>query len=248
MKAAILVAGFGSRLRPLTDDCPKSLLPIGETNSLHRMVSLLSKHGINEIVFITGHFEDAIQRYVTENFRTINTHFVRNDKYEKTNTGYSLLLAREYLEGEEFIKFDGDVVFEPGILDALLNTSNDASYICMDTSGVDDEVIKAELGKDGALVGLGKHIPITNAAGESIGIEKISTETSKILFGTLETIMNEEANWQEYYEYAYDKLIRTHKAIFKPVNITGLKWVEMDNIDDYTKAQRYFSDLGVIRS
>ncbi len=240
MKAVILVAGFGSRLRPLTDNCPKSLLPIGDSNSLHRMVTQLTERGINEIVFVTGHFEEKIRQYVKENFQNITTHFVRNTLYDQTNTGYSLLLARDYLENEAFIKFDGDVVFEIDILDKLIQTGDDASYVCLDTSDVDDEVIKAELDKDGALVGLGKNIPVEKAAGESIGIEKISAATSSVLFKTLDSIMSNKANWQEYYEYAYDDLIKNKKAVFKRIDITGSKWVEMDNADDYVKAQKYF--------
>jgi choline kinase len=241
MKAVILVAGFGSRLRPLTDSTPKSLLPIGESNTLTRMVKGLQKQGIEEFIFITGHFEDKIKEYVTKNFADITAHFVRNDKYEATNTGYSLLLAEPFVRGESFVKLDGDVNFDQGIIDKLMATADDANYICLDKTDIDDEVIKAELNDDDSIVALGKYVPVAQAAGESIGIEKIAAQYSEVLFDTLKMLMDNQDNWQEYYEYAYDYLIHNNKSTFKYVDITGLRWVEMDNLEDYKQAQQYFS-------
>ncbi len=240
MKAVILVAGFGSRLRPLTDEMPKSLLPIGDSTTLARMVNSLVAHSITEIVFITGHFEDKIKSYVQENFPNITAHFIRNEYYKETNTGYSLLLAEPYVRGETFIKFDGDVNFDPQILDKLVATPEDANYICLDKTDVDDEVIKAELNSKNEIVALGKYVDTAKAAGESIGIEKIAAQFSEELFDSLRQIMSDKKNWQEYYEYAYDHLIQNGKSIFKHIDITGSKWVEMDNLQDYQLAQKYF--------
>jgi choline kinase len=48
-------------------------------------------------------------------------------------------------------------------------------------------------------------------------------------------------NYQNYYEVAYDEIIRAG-AHFKTVDITGLRWVEMDNLEDYQQAQAYFAN------
>jgi choline kinase len=240
MKAVILVAGFGSRLKPLTNETPKSLLPIGQTTTLTRMVRSLSQHGISEFIFVTGHFEDKIKDYINTHLSDINASFIRNDKYEKTNTGYSLLLAEPFIGNESFIKLDGDVNFDPEILDRLMRTPDDANYLCLDKSDVDNEVIKAELDTVGKVIALGKYVDIDRAAGESIGIEKISAKYAQQLFTCLKQVMSDESLWQEYYEYAYDLLIKNNQATFKAVDITGLKWVEMDNLKDYELAKTYF--------
>ena len=240
MKAVILVAGFGSRLRPLTDDLPKSLLPVGDSTTMKRMVNSLRNQGIEEFVFITGHFEDKIKAYVAENFPMITAHFVRNDLYEKTNTGYSLMLAEEFIRGDAFIKLDGDVNFDPRILEKLMAMPDDANYICLDKTDVDDEVIKAELDENDTIIALGKYVDTEKAAGESVGIERISSQYSAQLFDSLKEILSDEKNWQEYYEFAYDHLIKSLKSIFKHVDITGLKWVEMDNLKDYQDANKFF--------
>ncbi|HUB93157.1 MAG TPA: phosphocholine cytidylyltransferase family protein [Verrucomicrobiae bacterium] len=241
MKAVILVAGFGSRLRPLTDNTPKSLLPIGNSNTLERMIRALQERGVQEFIFVTGHFAEKITGYVHEHFPEITSHFVQNDKYEQTNTGYSLLLTESYVRGETFVKFDGDVSFDSEILDRLFSTPDDANYICLDKAPIDNEVIKAQLASDGTVTALGKYVPVENTAGESIGIEKIAAAFSAPLFDALTRIMTEEKNWQEYYEFAYDDLIKNGVVPFKYVDITGLTWVEMDTPDDYKLAQQYFA-------
>lgn len=240
MKAVILVAGLGSRLRPLTDTTPKPLLRIGNTNTLTRMVDMLQKQGIHEFVFITGHFEEKIKAYVAEHFPDIEARFIKKDSYGKTNTGHSLLLAEPYVRGESFVKFDGDVNFDEEILARLMAAPDDANYICLDKTEVDDEVVKAQLDENGVVTALGKYVDVEKAAGESIGIEKIALQFSAPLFDTLQRLMSQPKYAQEYYEFAYDDMIKHDKAIFKCVAITGLKWVEMDTAEDYRMAQQYF--------
>ena len=54
IKAVILAAGIGSRIRPLTDNCPKSLLEIGGNTILEMMISNIQSCGINKVVFVSN--------------------------------------------------------------------------------------------------------------------------------------------------------------------------------------------------
>ena len=54
----ILAAGLGSRLSPLTDDKPKSLITFGKETLLERNVNMFKKNGINDISIITGYKKD----------------------------------------------------------------------------------------------------------------------------------------------------------------------------------------------
>ena len=56
----ILAAGLGSRLSPLTDDKPKSLITFGKETLLERNVNMFKKNGINDISIITGYKKDKI--------------------------------------------------------------------------------------------------------------------------------------------------------------------------------------------
>ncbi len=59
MRAVVLVGGFGTRLRPLTLDVPKQMLPVGSTTMLERVVGRLADAGIEEVVLSLGYRPDV---------------------------------------------------------------------------------------------------------------------------------------------------------------------------------------------
>lgn len=240
MKAVILLAGLGNRLQPLTLATPKSLLPIGNSNTLEHMIRKLIRHDVSSFVIVCGHMQKEIQNYLTHTFPLLNIAIVTNDYYRTTNTGYSLMLAKEYLQDETFIKLDGDVIFQEEIIKKLVAAEDGLSYVCVDSTAVDEEVIKVQCGADGNVTRIGNKLPVEDAIGESIGIEIISKRSSAALFAMLEKMMENPDNYQNYYEVAYDAIIQAGEP-FRALDITGLHWVEMDNLDDYKLAQHYFS-------
>src|SRR2546423_1109970 len=62
MKGIIIAGGFGTRLKPLTYNRPKHLLPVANRPFLEYQVALLKRHGIREILFATNYFADQIER------------------------------------------------------------------------------------------------------------------------------------------------------------------------------------------
>ncbi|MDP2210184.1 MAG: phosphocholine cytidylyltransferase family protein [Candidatus Aquicultor sp.] len=240
MKAVILLAGLGNRLQPLTLTTPKSLLPIGNSNTLEHMIRKLIKHDVSSFVIVCGHMQKEIQNYLEHTFPLLNLTIVTNDYYRTTNTGYSLMLAKEYLQDETFIKLDGDVIFQEEIIKKLVAAEDGLSYVCVDSTAVDEEVIKVQCGADGNVTRIGNKLPVAGAVGESIGIERIGKRSSAALFEMLEKMMENSDNYQNYYEVAYDAIIQAGEP-FKALDITGLHWVEIDTLDDYKLAQHYFS-------
>ncbi|MGH3008522.1 MAG: NTP transferase domain-containing protein [Gaiellaceae bacterium] len=239
MKAVILLAGLGSRLAELTVSTPKSLLPIGDSNTLEQMVRKLSKHGVRSMVIVGGHRQEAIEQYLTRTFPLVEITILRNPDYRTTNTAYSLLLAREQLDDQTFIKLDGDIIFDEEILARLIAADDGWSYACVDHAAVNEEVIKVSSDAEGNISRIGNDVPVTSAAGESIGIERIDERSCAALFSTLEAMMEDPDNHQRYYEVAYDALVQAGEP-FKALDITGLPWVEIDTPEDYELAQRLF--------
>jgi choline kinase len=239
VKAVILLAGMGSRLAQLTASTPKSLLPIGVSNTLEHMIRKLTRHDVRSIVIVCGHLQAAIEQYLQQAFPLLEITTLRNPDYRTTNTGYSLLLARERLEGETFIKLDGDVIFDEEILARLVTAADGWSYACVDRTAVDEEVIKVRCDTEGNISRIGNDVPVPSAAGESIGVERIDERSSAALFTTLEAMMEDPANHQRYYEVAYDAIVQVGEP-FKALDITGLRWVEIDTLEDYELAQHLF--------
>jgi len=239
VRAVILLAGMGSRLGELTTSTPKSLLPIGASTTLERMIGTLAAHGVQTVVLVCGHMQEAIEAFLIGRFGGVEITVLRNADYATTNTGYSLLIAREKLDGKTFLKLDGDVVFDERILERLVAAPGGVSYACVDRTEVDDEVIKVQCDADGAILRIGNRVPVIDAAGESIGIERIDEVSSGALFEALEALMEDPSNRKGYYEIAYDAIVQAGEP-FGVVDVTGLPWVEVDTVEDYELALRLF--------
>ena len=68
MIGVILAAGMAKRLRPLTDECPKCLLKVGERTLLQRTVDAMLAAGIRELVVVTGYRGEMLRDFLTEHY------------------------------------------------------------------------------------------------------------------------------------------------------------------------------------
>ena len=238
-KAIILAAGVGSRIRPLTDDCPKSLLKVNGIAILERMILNIQACGLSEFVFVLGYLDDRIKTFVQARFPGLDATFILNDRYNDTNTGYSLMLTQAAVGGGGFIKFDADVVFDQKILRRLIADDAD-NALCIDQNiKLDAEEVKVVVDKGRRILQASKSVDPKVAMGESIGIEKISAAAAAQLFEELDAMMEQEVHHQEYYEAGYERLVAKNVA-FHAVDITGLNWVEIDTHEDFAAANQMF--------
>ncbi len=231
---------MGYRIRPLTNNCPKCLLKIGDYTILEMMISHLQSSGINNIVMVLGYLQHQIKDYIDSNFPDINIRFVMNEFYATTNTSYSLMLAEPFIKDSDFIKFDADVVFEKSILKKLISSKYNNVLCIYKAINIDVEEIKVIINKQGKVLKASKEVEPKDAVGESIGIEKMSQATSKLLFSELKLMMQSTENYQAYYETLYERLIEKCST-FNTIDINGLKWTEIDKLADFDLAKRIFS-------
>jgi len=102
MRAILMAAGMGTRLRPLTLNTPKSLIEVNGMSLLERQIINLKEVGIDEIIVLTGYlhekFDDLVKKY--------NLIKVINDKYHIYNNIYTMYLVREYLQDAFVIDAD----------------------------------------------------------------------------------------------------------------------------------------------
>lgn len=102
MRAILVAAGMGTRLRPLTNTIPKSLIEVNKISLLERQIINLKEIGIDEIIVLTGYlhekFDDLVKKY--------DLIKIVNDKYDIYNNIYTMYLAKEYLEDAFVIDAD----------------------------------------------------------------------------------------------------------------------------------------------
>lgn len=239
MKAIILTAGVGSRIRPLTDNKPKCLLEVAGQPILKRMIDNLKAAGLTEFIVITGYMADVVRTYIKDNYPDLNVTFIHNDRYEETNTGYSLFLTRDAVGNDSFVKLDGDVVFEQAVIEKLVKDPAQNCLTIDKNIHLDKEEVKAQIGENNQILKVGKTLDARMAHGESIGIEKVGAETGKVFYEILQRDVVEKQKWQEYYDDSYTTLVEEGHP-FSAVDISGLKWVEIDTHEDYDRANELF--------
>jgi len=185
-KAVILNAGEGKRLRPLTSVKPKCLLRLNSLTILeHQLVNLI-EYGIREVILVIGYSADQIIRKVESLNSELNVKFIYNSIYYKTNTVYSLWLARERIR-DDFVYLNGDVVFHKHVLERLLKSHYD-TCIAVERKQVSEEEVKVRL--DSNLVkAIGKNIKLSKAYGEFVGIAKFSKNSDTKLKITCQKIV-----------------------------------------------------------
>ena len=117
-RAIILAAGQGTRLRPLTNDRPKCLVPLAGISLLERQAQTLRSCGINEIRVVGGYLVDEIKK------RGFACSI--NENYAATNMVATLFSAIDYLPGDDDLIISyGDIVYQPQNLQALLQNQDE---------------------------------------------------------------------------------------------------------------------------
>lgn len=110
MKAFVFAAGLGTRLKPLTDNCPKALVKLNRKPLLWHTINYLERFGVNFIVVNIHHFGEQIIEYVK--CQKFSAKIVISDERDLLlDTGGGLLKAKEHFKGEEpFLAINVDVV------------------------------------------------------------------------------------------------------------------------------------------
>jgi mannose-1-phosphate guanylyltransferase len=101
VKAYLLAAGLGSRLRPLTDSVPKCLLPVGGEPLLGRWLRACRRHGVGEVLVNTHHLAGLVSRWVEGPGRKYGLHVELFHEERLLGSAGTVRAARDFAAGEE---------------------------------------------------------------------------------------------------------------------------------------------------
>src|SRR5688500_16233821 len=123
MKAMVLAAGQGTRLRPLTDSQPKALVPVGGRPMIEYSLLLLRHYGIRDVVNNLHHHGDQIEKRLADGSQ-LGLQISYSIEPELLDTGGGLLKAKPFLQNDTFIVINTDVLIDLH-LDELLEFHED---------------------------------------------------------------------------------------------------------------------------
>ena len=238
-KAVYLLAGVGSRLRPYTDDRPKSLIEVNGKAFLSRSVDTMKSRGITDFVVVTGYMDDKIKSFFATHYPDLNIEFIHNEIYNSTNNSYSLYLAKEaFKNNEAMYLLDGDILFQPEIIDLLQKTADSKNVLATrKADDLADEEMKVILKNDTDIISIEKKLDPKRSYGESIGIAKFSPDFTQKLFSTLERRMVSLGIVNEFYEASFQELLDKGETL-SIVDTQSYKCMEVDTVEDLEEAKR----------
>ena len=235
MKAVILAAGQGTRIRSVHGEHPKCLIEVDNTTILDHQLDALSMVGINDVAIVIGYEKEQIINHVmSRKLSDIQRiHFIENPAFAITNNIYSLWLALEWVHGDSFIVLNADVIFDPEILDVAVRPHAPISMI------VDplwrDETMKVVI-LDDHVIRMSKNISREEFSGTYIGITVFSKAIQDRFFRKMEDVIA-AGRVNEFFNVVVSEL--ANEGV--PVGYTstdGLPWAEIDDPVDLTFAQR----------
>ena len=253
MKGIIIAAGPCKRLRPLTDDLPKCMLPVKGKPIIQNTIELFRKNGIGDIAVVRGYKGHKI------NFSGI-TYFENND-FWNNNILHSLMFARPKLEeamkkGEDVIITYSDIWYNDSVVKNLLKAKEAIASI-VDTDWhdyyngrTDHPIEEAEniiMDDSKRILKIGKHVfthdTPKDKQGEFIGLWKFSPEGIKIFLKHFDRL-NSSLKMTEPYQNAKEWQKSYITDIFQEMINKGeilhcvtikKNWAEFDTLQDYKR-------------
>lgn len=148
VQGVILTAGRGRRMEPLSSQCHKALLQIGDSTILGRALDCLIQAGVNTVTIVTGYRAEDITRFVGSRYPSIDARFVHNERYDVTNNIVSLAMALESLTyDEDVILIECDLLFEPHVLSDLVgHPGGNVALVDRYRTGMDGTVVSTDAG------------------------------------------------------------------------------------------------------
>jgi choline kinase len=231
LRAIILAAGRGGRLRGVTGNHPKCLARIGALTLVERQVAALRRCGVNAITVVAGYRANEVRRVCR------GVDFAYNGRFESTNSLYSLWLVRDLI-ADGFVVLNADVLFHDQLLVDLLTARYDDALLVAappaleDGAAFTDEEMKVKT-RGGRVMEIAKTLDPAEADFENIGIAKFGRPGAAVLVEEMNRIVGAGA-LREWLPAGFAAFCR--RRPLHVVDSRGFPWIEIDFPEDYWRA------------
>jgi L-glutamine-phosphate cytidylyltransferase len=225
MRAVILAAGIGSRIREHTPS-PKCLLKMNGKSLLQHQLEALADLGISDIHIIVGYRSDEIVRVLPAHVR----HHVY-EQYAETNNLWTLAAFSELLCGDCIVQF-ADVRVSREALEDLSRSASDVALLADGRQCLEGTMRVRACGE--RLLDVGSHIPLAEGHGNFIGVARFGAAASPRLGQLVSRCVRFGERRKDYYTAVLPELCSQHPA--HVVWLGGKPWVEIDDVADLARA------------
>ena len=232
--ALLLAAGTGTRLPPLTDNCPKCLTEVRGVPILRRLLSCLVEEGFRRLVVIVGYRNAQIRDYLERHASGLTIDFVDCRKYATTNNIYSLWLAREHMRGP-FVLIESDLVFDSRLL-GLMRVRDRIAVATRQSQMLGTTVSIDELGRVTSFrVGADPCVPAFGH--KTVNLYSLSTAAWREVVRRLDRRIA-AGKVHDYYEVEFAEMVADGVLPLQSVHFAEGRWCEIDTLEDLRAAER----------
>ncbi|GAB7190785.1 UTP--glucose-1-phosphate uridylyltransferase [Kineococcus sp. NUM-3379] len=227
VQAVILAAGMGTRLgRPMPK--PLTRLDEGRTIMQQQVDNLRVAFGTDVRITAVVGFKATLVMEAQPDLL-----FAYNAYYDSTNTSKSLLRALLTSPDGGVLWLNGDVVFDPRLLEDLRpSIEADVSTVCVNTAAVGEEEVKYTVDGDGFVRELSK--TVVGGLGEAVGINYVSGRDKPVLVEELRRCAD-----TDYFERGIELAVQERGIRVRPLDISRRFAVEVDFEEDLARANRH---------
>mgnify|MGYP002855071828 CR=1 FL=1 len=231
MTYIILAAGQGKNLQPLTLSHPKTLYKLDiSTTVLQRLVRSIRKCDKDaEIVVVVGFMYKHIQKELEDD----NVKFVRNPFYSVTGSMGSLWFAKDYLQRENLVIINGDVVLSDKLMNEIICVHTDYPYVLLDSTHTEGAKYNVQVQGDKVCV-MSKNLK--DFLGNYANVSKLDAVSSRFVLEQLDLMVN-VGMYNLFYEDALVQMIFVKNFELYYKDIKDYEWTEVDNVNDLLKAK-----------
>ena len=241
MKAIVLNAGYGGRLRPATNGIPKCLLPVdGDHSVLEVQLRTLARCGLRHVTMMIGYEAEKIEHFLaTHPIASLTVQTRYNPFFATTNTAVTCWLAIRDMT-EDFVLVNGDTLFDAEILHRVLAAPQAPLVMAIDQKpSYDADDMKVILTPGGQLKAVGKSLPESEIDGESMGLMTFRADGVGAFRSALEMTVRDPEALRLWYHDVISVMAST-----LPINtvlIKGLWWREVDTPQDLAEVRASFA-------
>ena len=245
MQAIILAAGMGRRLGDLTNSDTKCMLEVNGVKLIDRALDILTTFdNIDKIVIVVGYEADNVIKHVNSKNYNVEILYVENVDYSTTNNIYSLHLAAQYLAEDDTLLLESDLIFEHSIIEKLINEPYpNLALVDKYESWMDGTVVKIDDENNIKSFISKKYFDYKETAEyyKTVNIYKFSKDFSNKLYIPFLNAYIKAFGDNEYYEQVLRVLTILDNMELKALPLSGEKWYEIDDIQDYDIASSMFA-------
>lgn len=244
MKAIILAAGMGSRLKALTKDNPKCMVKVNGETLIERVLLQLDKCNLEEIILVLGYKKDVLKEFINNLGIETKISYIDNDIYDKTNNIYSLYMAKEEMLKNDILLLESDLIFDDSILKNLTADSNkNMAVIASYEPWMDGTCVKLDSENNIIDFVTSKKFDFNNTKDlyKTVNVYKFSKEFNKCYIKFLEAYLSSNGE-NQYYETVLETMINVLPNELKGFVLNdNQKWYEIDDKQDLDIAESIFS-------